>query len=577
MICTCLFASLCLVFVSSNSIAGYVCRQGSAMGSSAVDLALHKSVLKREAWKEREFSQAQAQRDAEFLATVGTTEMTVESLKNIIKSDKRMYFNSVELNDKLYIHYKGWRTLQHLDGWTGLRALYAECNAFDHISGLQHCCQLRCLFLQENCISHISGLENCANLWSLNLSNNFITRISGLAHLKGLNSLMIAKNKIGHGGVDDIAELANMNISSLDLQGNAISDPDVVPEVFMRMADLRVLYLKDNPCTKKIINYRKSTIVYCKNLRYLDDRPVFEDDRRTAEAFNMSGLEGERNERKHIRDEANEKHRRNMEAFSEMIKHAKLEKREKDAMRAEDKYTDDTDPVDSYERRMKHLYSRWEDEHKDELRDDAKDYATVCLESERARSDRQSQVKGQDRHPNADHNAVSLNEEVAHVKESSEKLKVDTRTLVYEDLWDDVPLRSRADDSSEMVTFVESANVELSRAQQQGEWMTGAGSSFPVQTSWPREGAVHETSTPSWYSEFREKDLDQTQVVSKPSAELTAMSMDVYREVEDASQASSGQIRSSSQRVGAKSETPARPAFAFRPPARVPAELNEMD
>merc|ERR1719316_2650136 len=141
-------------------------------------------------------------------------------------------------------------------------------------------------------------------------------------------------------------------VCSLDVQENRIDDPDVLPEVFARMKDLRVLYLKGNPAAKKIVNYRKSLTVYCKEMRYIDDRPVFEDDRRCAEAFNRGGLEEERAEKRRIRDEKAKKHDDNMKAFQLMIEDSRREKRERDAMRGEDKFTDETDPVEDYRKVM---------------------------------------------------------------------------------------------------------------------------------------------------------------------------------------------------------------------------------
>mmetsp|Transcript_16044 Transcript_16044/g.36800 ORF Transcript_16044/g.36800 Transcript_16044/m.36800 type:complete len:346 (+) Transcript_16044:65-1102(+) len=342
------------------------------MSNNELDLALHKSVLKREAVKEKEISEEKARREAEFLAQVGTTDMTEAELRKLVDSDRRMYYRTLELNDKLYIHYKGWRRLQNLEGWTGLKALYAESNAFSKIEGLHMCRNLRSLFLQENNIRKIEGLENCTELWSLNLCNNFIEKIEGLATLRRLNTLTIAKNKLGLGGVDDLVHLAETTINSLDLQGNRIEDADVLPEVLMRMPDLRVLYLKDNPCTKRVINYRKSITACCKELRYLDDRPVFEEDRRAAEAFNRGGLEEERAERRRIRQEKDDAHQRNMEAFQEMINRARQEKRERDAMRMEDRYTDENDPVETQERRFQRLNAQWEKEHADEIKDDTR-------------------------------------------------------------------------------------------------------------------------------------------------------------------------------------------------------------
>ena len=74
-------------------------------------------------------------------------------------------------------------------------------------------------------------------------------------------------------------------IVALDLQNNLISDENALPEIFEKMPNLKVLYLQNNPVTKKIKNYRKTIIAAIPTLTYLDDRPVFKEDRRHAEAF----------------------------------------------------------------------------------------------------------------------------------------------------------------------------------------------------------------------------------------------------------------------------------------------------
>lgn len=66
---------------------------------------------------------------------------------------------------------------------------------------------------------------------------------------------------------------------------------------------------------KKIQNYRKKIIASIPTLKYLDDRPVFEEDRRFAEAFMRGGIEEERAERRRWNQEKEDRWRRNHEAF----------------------------------------------------------------------------------------------------------------------------------------------------------------------------------------------------------------------------------------------------------------------
>lgn len=78
---------------------------------------------------------------------------------------------------------------------------------------------------------------------------------------------------------------------------NYIKDTDCIEEIFQKMPNLAVLYLMNNPVVGKIKNYRKTLTAALPGLKYLDDRPVFVDDRRHAEAFARGGLAEERKER----------------------------------------------------------------------------------------------------------------------------------------------------------------------------------------------------------------------------------------------------------------------------------------
>eukprot|EP00388_Colpodella_angusta_P016460 GDKJ01040753.1.p1 GENE.GDKJ01040753.1~~GDKJ01040753.1.p1 ORF type:complete len:305 (+),score=73.02 GDKJ01040753.1:37-951(+) len=251
--------------------------------------------------------------------------LTPKEIKKILSSDFKLYYTTQELNDKLYIHYKGYNKLENLEGFTGLKCLYGEANGFRKIEGLDHMKQLRCLYLHENCFHKIENLEGLERLHTLNLSQNFITRIEGLAECKELNTLHLVRNRIGAGGLSDVEHLKELkNLAVLDLSDNCIECPEILEEVLVHLPNLAVLYLKGNPVCKKIPNYRKNLIASIPSLKYLDDRPVFPDERRCAEAFIFKGgFEAERAERRLINEERETAHRRNHEAFQQLIDNAR--------------------------------------------------------------------------------------------------------------------------------------------------------------------------------------------------------------------------------------------------------------
>ena len=210
--------------------------------------------------------------------------------------------------------------------------LYFEGNGCDSLLGLEQNPELRCLYIHENCIQRIEGLQNQRLLANLNLSDNMIATVEGLENLENLDMLYLAPNRIGRNGLDDLRGLLDCpSITTLDLQNNKIDDPAILDEILVNMPNLKVLYLQNNPCVNKIKQYRKTMIARLPTLKYLDDRPVFDDDRRNAEAFARGGLEEERKERAIIQQEKADRDERNRIAFKDMIKQARAEKKLADA------------------------------------------------------------------------------------------------------------------------------------------------------------------------------------------------------------------------------------------------------
>ena len=274
----------------------------------------------------------------------GSPILTNKYLKELFKKEWRRYYRTPELNEKLYLHYKGFSYMKNMAQFTELKCLYFEGNGCKSLTGLETNVRMRSLFIQENMISKIEGLDNLKDLRQLNLNDNILEKVEGLANCDKLETIYLKGNRLGrneHGDVDALKGLLERpTLTCIDIQDNNLDDPAIIEEILYKMPNLGVLYCsKGNKFTNKVSNFRKILIANIKTLKYVDDRPVFPEDRRRAEAFARGGIDEERKEMKLIKKEKDDAHWANHEAFCLMIKKAKEEKASEAEVKQEKKET----------------------------------------------------------------------------------------------------------------------------------------------------------------------------------------------------------------------------------------------
>jgi len=246
--------------------------------------------------------------------------MTARAVKKICIDQKG--YGTPELNEKLYLHHKGFTKIgECLREYTAVRVLWLQTNNICKIENLENCTEVRSLFLHENGISKVEGLDNLHNLDKLNLSSNPLKKLENMDNLRNLTTLII--EKCFFNSVDSIREIVKLSkLSVLNISKNNIENPEIL-DLLKQLLELKVLYLKGNPCVKSIPSYRKNTVSSIPALTYLDDRPIFENERRLADAWAKGGRNAEQEERKLIREEKDAKDKRNHEKFLEFANSAK--------------------------------------------------------------------------------------------------------------------------------------------------------------------------------------------------------------------------------------------------------------
>jgi dynein assembly factor 1 len=175
--------------------------------------------------------------------------------------------------------------------------------------------------------------------------------VEGLEKLTNLSNLQLKRNRIGSNGLEDVQGLlACPSISALDISDNKIESEDFLPEIVVKMPHIAVLYMQNNEFTKKVSHYRKTVISKIPAIKYIDDKPVFEDELRYALAWARGGLEEERKERALYKKEKEDEQIKQHEDFRKLIERYKEEgRREKERAQSSESDSEGVSRVESLE------------------------------------------------------------------------------------------------------------------------------------------------------------------------------------------------------------------------------------
>ena len=133
-----------------------------------------------------------------------------------------------------------------------------------------------------------------------------------------LRNLNVAGNRL-ETFEDCLGLLSYKALTVLDLSHNSIQDGEALLLILERLRRLQSLKLSGNPLVRTLPRYRKRVLSRCKQLLYLDDRPVFDEERRLVTAWARAGDDGEEKERCLIRQEKEAAEKKRLDDFRRLI------------------------------------------------------------------------------------------------------------------------------------------------------------------------------------------------------------------------------------------------------------------
>ena len=232
---------------------------------------------------------------------------------------KNGYYSTPELNEQLHLHFRGFERIENLNEFTNCRVLWLESNCIEKIENLEDLKELRCLYLQNNCVISL-GETMLPSIESLNVNSNLLRDLDGLRYFPMLTTLRVGSNEIYDEALENLSLHCPL-IATLDLSQNKLRSHEKIVNILKCMEKLLSVDLSGNELVGP--NHRKKTISQLTQLKKLDDTPVFDDERRLAVAWLQGGVSAERQERKLIQTEKNEKNRQNSVWFDAFLSDAR--------------------------------------------------------------------------------------------------------------------------------------------------------------------------------------------------------------------------------------------------------------